>query len=191
MVIGKEALRAEYKKQLQLLPEQDRQEQSKAIAARLSLFLKEQSGTWALFCPLVDEPNLIGLLDSCPHIQWVFPKVLSKTSMAFYKVLNRETMVASSWGICEPGDDSIEPTPGSAIDGCIVPGIAFDRMGCRLGRGGDYYDRFLQDFKGLKLGVTFRQALAIQGLPSESHDQRMNHVVSADDWIAMEHIELK
>ena len=51
------------------------------------------------------------------------------------------------------------------------------RDGERLGRGGGYYDRYLNDYTGLKIGICFSEQLA-SGLPIEEHDHRMNMVIS-------------
>lgn len=59
----------------------------------------------------------------------------------------------------------------------LVPGVAFDQQGRRLGRGGGYYDRLLARAKGAKLGVALDwQVLPL--LPSAAHDVRMNLVVT-------------
>lgn len=183
MPVEKDSLRAHYKRKLHDINSQERLAQSEQISLRLFQFLKNHSGTWALFSPLNDEPDLISLCEQCGHLRWVFPKVLSKTEMSFYRVGCRDQMVASSWGINEPEGSAEDQVTTNDITGCLVPGIAFDDKGTRLGRGGGYYDRFLQNFKGLKLGVTFNQGLTSETLPRRSHDQQMNIVVSPKMWI--------
>lgn len=89
----------------------------------------------------------------------------------------------------EPGYCTIpEPVPGlvpksvvdpAKIDVVIVPGSVFDRFGGRLGYGGGYYDRFLdQEAAGaLRIGLAFELQLVDQ-VPLESHDQLMDFVVT-------------
>ena len=68
--------------------------------------------------------------------------------------------------------------PGDAIDAILVPGIAFDRQGRRLGHGGGYYDRLLAETRGaVVLGVGFECQLE-SGIPEETHDQRVQGVVT-------------
>jgi 5-formyltetrahydrofolate cyclo-ligase len=59
-----------------------------------------------------------------------------------------------------------------------VPGLAFDRAGWRLGYGGGYFDRFLQDFGGVSVGAVF-QALLLDSLPHGEYDVPMQ-------WLVME-----
>ncbi|GFN22052.1 5-formyltetrahydrofolate cyclo-ligase [Thermanaeromonas sp. C210] len=54
-----------------------------------------------------------------------------------------EDLSPGTWGIMEPRRDTLRPVKPQAIDLCIVPGVAFDEEGNRLGYGAGYYDRFL------------------------------------------------
>jgi 5-formyltetrahydrofolate cyclo-ligase len=59
----------------------------------------------------------------------------------------------------------------------IVPGVAFDETGGRLGRGRGYYDRMLRDVLGIKVGVGYDWQV-VPCLPSSSHDVRMDVIVT-------------
>lgn len=185
-MVVKEALRSSFKRLIHILPPDSKQVQSLQIQDQLIEFLQRQQGCWTLFSPLNDEPNLVGLLEASSHLQWVFPRVESKIKMSFYKVTDSDQLVASAWGVLEPGPEQGSAVSKDEIRGCILPGLAFDIYGHRLGRGGGYYDRFLMNFKGLKLGVTFQQTLTRERLPSESHDQKMNIVISPQEWIEVD-----
>jgi 5-formyltetrahydrofolate cyclo-ligase len=66
----------------------------------------------------------------------------------------------------------------------IVPGIAFDRNGYRLGYGRGYYDRYLQDKKYVfSLGLAFEIQLLDNNLPRECFDQKVNAVATEDKII--------
>ncbi len=60
----------------------------------------------------------------------------------------------------------------------LVPGLAFDRQGHRLGRGGGYYDRLLDGAAGLKIGIAFDWQLRPTPLPVAAHDIGMNLLVT-------------
>ena len=62
------------------------------------------------------------------------------------------------------------------IDLIIVPGVAFDRTGNRLGRGKGYYDKILKTSAAFKIGVCFGFQL-LDSVPVEEHDVPMNHVI--------------
>lgn len=59
----------------------------------------------------------------------------------------------------------------------LVPGLAFGGRGERLGRGRGYYDRYLENFTGIKIGVCFDEQIR-QQVPMDEHDQKMDYIVS-------------
>lgn len=85
-----------------------------------------------------------------------------------------------SFHIEEPtGNDLTDP---ATIELVVVPGVAFDRQGRRLGRGKGYYDRFLQSSRATKVGVGYEFQL-IDEVPSEPHDINMDIVVTPNATI--------
>ena len=60
---------------------------------------------------------------------------------------------------------------------CIVPALAFDRRGFRLGYGGGYYDKFLKEFDGVSLGVTY-DALIADKLPTGVYDVPVDVIIT-------------
>lgn len=65
------------------------------------------------------------------------------------------------------------------LDLVIVPGVAFDREGRRLGRGGGYFDRFLEKVpkRVPRIGLAFRFQV-VKTLPAETHDQPVTRVIT-------------
>ena len=72
------------------------------------------------------------------------------------------------------GNDLTDP---SDIELVVVPAVAYDREGRRLGRGKGFYDRFLMQTKATKVGVGYEFQL-VDELPSEPHDVPMDMVVT-------------
>lgn len=72
------------------------------------------------------------------------------------------------------GEDVTDP---SEIELVVVPAVAYDRKGKRLGRGKGFYDRFLKQTKATKVGVGYEFQL-LDELPSEPHDIPMDIVVT-------------
>lgn len=70
--------------------------------------------------------------------------------------------------------------PLGAIDMVVIPGMAFDRKGYRVGRGRGFYDRFLsqQDFQGVRCALCFHEQLQEQPIPCEDHDVPMDLIVT-------------
>ncbi|WP_102126434.1 5-formyltetrahydrofolate cyclo-ligase [Deinococcus planocerae] len=67
--------------------------------------------------------------------------------------------------------------PLTAVEAVLLPGLAFDRSGVRLGYGGGFYDRLLPGFAGLTVGV-IPEALIVPDLPAEGHDLRVGFLVT-------------
>jgi len=87
-------------------------------------------------------------------------------------------METSGPGIREPVAGTAVPL--ALIDMVVVPGLAYDRQGYRVGRGRGFYDRFLsqQDFQGVRCALCFHEQLIEEPIPCESHDIPMNLIVS-------------
>lgn len=81
-------------------------------------------------------------------------------------------------GILEPKDTAAE-VPVRDIDLVLVPCVAFDRRGCRLGKGGGFYDRFLGhgEFRGLPVGLAFSEQV-FNSLPTCPHDQQVSFIAT-------------
>jgi len=80
-------------------------------------------------------------------------------------------------GIPEPMEGM--PIPVGDIDLIIVPGLAFDKAGMRLGRGRGFYDRFLghRDFRAFSCGIAL-EAQVVEKVPIEENDKRLRMLVT-------------
>ncbi len=86
------------------------------------------------------------------------PRCLPKGGLAWHVVDGFEGLIASSFGMEEPDPRTcalFDAEDAACTDEAlaIVPGLAFDRQGYRLGYGGGFYDRFLARFKGTSMGL--------------------------------------
>ncbi len=86
-----------------------------------------------------------------------------------------QDLVVGSYGIAEPVGTLF--TEYSSIDLVIVPGLAFDKAGRRLGRGKGYYDKLLPHIAAPKLGICFPFQL-VEEVPAEAFDFRMDGVIT-------------
>lgn len=118
------------------------------------------------------------------------PKVDGSNIMSFVRVGDdwSSQLVSGGRGILQPRDGYGEPASfdesGSFI--VVTPGLAFDKTGRRLGRGGGHYDRFFEAIRALdaiKIGVCWSMQL-VPEIPVDSHDVSM-------DWICHEKGALK
>ena len=90
-----------------------------------------------------------------------------------------DQLVVGPWGLAQPDPAVVTWLPAAArIDLVVVPGLAFDRRGHRIGWGGGYYDRFLAQVQTVKIGLCY-DALVLDCIPGEPHDVPVDLVVAA------------
>lgn len=89
--------------------------------------------------------------------------------------------VSGQFGIREPGNHCAVLT-ANRLDLVLVPGVAFDSHGRRLGRGKGFYDQLLAYVRGTKCGVAFDEQI-VPEIPVEPHDVRLNCILTPSRWI--------
>ncbi|MEI8312774.1 MAG: 5-formyltetrahydrofolate cyclo-ligase [Verrucomicrobiota bacterium] len=148
---------------------------SASLAKQLRAWpLWQSSGNVAAFSALVGEPDP---LDPWPQDKQIaLPRVFGE-DLQFHWVGRRAELQPGRFGILEPAADAGEA--GHDFELILVPGLAFDLRGGRLGRGRGYYDRFLSTARGLRVGVCFEDQI-VDEVPLEHHDLRMDFVVTPD-----------
>lgn len=106
--------------------------------------------------------------------------VLEKGRLGFYEVSSLEGMHVGARGVLEP-----DPSECAAVDPadfersvCLVPGLVFDAQGYRIGYGAGYYDDFLADYPGLKVGLVRTLRISSNPLPHDGHDVPVDVLVS-------------
>ncbi|MBA4608091.1 5-formyltetrahydrofolate cyclo-ligase [Aeromicrobium sp. Marseille-Q0843] len=86
-------------------------------------------------------------------------------------------VVAGALGVPAPTGPTLGPEALATCDVALVPGLAADHAGNRLGRGAGYYDRALADFTGVTCAVVFEDEL-LPHVPREPHDQPVDLVLT-------------
>ena len=92
-------------------------------------------------------------------------------------------LAAGRYGIREPAVHCGK-LPLNRLDLMLVPGVAFDLQGRRLGRGKGYYDRMLAAFHGVTCGVAFEQQI-VHAIPVAPHDVPVNCLLTPLRWFAL------
>lgn len=153
-------------------------EKSLSIQNNLKNTLSEKAGLWAAFQSMSTEPQ-IRWSEVSEKIQWCFP-TLAQQQLTFKKSV--QTFHKSSLGFQEPTDgDDVEL---SQLQGVVVPGLAFDLKGHRLGRGRGFYDQTLENFKGSLIGVCYQSSL-VEEIPAEAHDLKCQFIVTEERSVAV------
>lgn len=95
--------------------------------------------------------------------------VPSDRSMQFRYIRSYEELETVYMDLLEPAESMTMPAGSQEIGLLIVPGVAYAETGHRIGFGGGYYDRYLQEFSGHKVSLAFEEQLCGE-VPVESHD---------------------
>ena len=115
----------------------------------------------------------------------VLPRCESDGIMTARRLRAMSELSPGAYGLLEP-DASCEIIAPAQIDLILVPGVAFDRMGHRLGQGAGYYDRFLPQTQAVRVGVCHDFAL-LEHVPVKAHDIPMDYVMTTGGMIAAGH----
>jgi 5-formyltetrahydrofolate cyclo-ligase len=135
-------------------------------------------------------------VDTAPFIEqaWsqgitvLVPRCIPSTrEMELYQFTGWDELQPGAYGIMEPSPGKARLWTEGVLPGAVlVPGLAFDRQGGRLGYGGGYYDRYYErtlhchiaDGQELPywLGLSFESQIVQGGIPSERHDIRLDGV---------------
>jgi 5-formyltetrahydrofolate cyclo-ligase len=171
--MGKAELRTHFCTLRECCPAEEVVADSAVLCERLSRFLHPASCILT-YLAFRNEPDLSPLFALLPHVNWVVPRIAKGKRLRLHPY-DPHHLVRHRFGMLEPAADLPAVDP-AALDVALVPGVAFDRRGGRLGFGGGYYDRFLPQTSALRVGITFDQCLA-EEVPCDEYDQRM-------DWLA-------
>ncbi|MBH38169.1 5-formyltetrahydrofolate cyclo-ligase [bacterium] len=181
-MITKRVVRQAVKARQALLTDVIRKRKSESFNQQLNLLLETLTfNTVACFLPMNQEPDLDinGLLS---QYQVIVPKYMDGM-YKFVHLRSLDEVTEGPYGIFEP-KDSIECDSHivqSDYTVFLVPGLAFDYMGNRVGYGKGIYDRLLEFTKGVRIGLCFHDQL-FSCLPTDFYDQRMMYVVHDEDF---------
>ncbi len=106
------------------------------------------------------------------------PKCIKGTrDMQFFVINSFKQTEKCSFGIFEPLDKECQKLNNLKNSVCIMPGLAFDKNGYRLGYGKGYYDRFLDKFDGIKIGLCYEKYL-LNEIAHDFYDIKADIVVT-------------
>lgn len=175
--LKKEHLRLIVKERLQRISNTDRLEKSQRLQSLIAQFMKKQTGSgahfWGAFMPLKDEIQV--RWHELAHKKFVYPKILD-TQMVFAEP---GKMTPGPFGLLQPVGAEVAQ---SGIQGYFIPGLAFNQRGERLGRGKGFYDRYLVNAVGIKVGVGFEDQI-FEFIPVDSHDAQMDFIITEQQVI--------
>ncbi|SHE54268.1 5-formyltetrahydrofolate cyclo-ligase [Caloramator proteoclasticus] len=105
----------------------------------------------------------------------IYPKTIKSQFKLIPCIVNKiDELTKGEYGILEP--KQFEVIDKKQIDLIFIPGVAFDKNGYRLGYGAGYYDRFLEDFKGIKVGICYDFQI-VDDVYKDEHDIKMDYLI--------------
>jgi 5-formyltetrahydrofolate cyclo-ligase len=172
----KRALRAQMREIRRLLPPATRAAAHEAIAAALDDLHRGRPGLVGAYAPGPFEASPLAFVHRLEgrgeQVAW--PRV---DGAALRLHVGPSSGLAPGYaGLLEPPADWPEVGPES-LALLLVPGLAFDAGGARLGQGGGFYDRLLGDIHGLRVGVCYA-VQRVARVPTLAHDVHVDVVVS-------------
>ena len=155
-------------------------EQKAADMCRLLQTLPAFRNADTVLCYLAagSEAETRGIIEACLRAGKCvgLPRCYEDSRMEFLPVTHvSQANERSAFGISEPPHG--EPIDPGDADLCIVPALAFDRRGFRLGYGMGFYDRYLKRFSGVAAGLCFEESLR-DALPVNRNDRPVHLIVT-------------
>lgn len=129
-----------------------------------------------IYAPLPGEVDIFPLIKMFPKKRFALPRMIFKRSLEAVFTLDSDKLVRNKCGIFEPPSDR-PAIDLKQIDLVLVPALAVDTQGNRLGFGQGYYDTFLQSYEQSLAAIVFDWQI-IARVPTEAHDRKMNIVIS-------------
>ncbi len=133
----------------------------------------------ALFASLPDEPSTRPLFEALRGQQkrCLLPRTTSAHQLEFFEVPDWEDLRPGRYGVSEPPADRVVVRLSEA-DVVVVPGVAFDASGGRLGRGKGYYDRALAHIEGPFIVGLALERQVVEEVPRDEFDRLVDVVVT-------------
>lgn len=153
---------------------EERSDQSALILSQLEkMTVFQEAKTVLLYYPKNNEVDVLPLFKRYKRDKVLLLPVTHRRGMTANPYEGNDKMHRGKVGIPEP---TTPPYEGE-IDLIIVPAVAFDKQGNRLGRGGGYYDRFLKkQSHATFIGVGYDFQL-VDEVPVRKHDQKMHRII--------------
>jgi 5-formyltetrahydrofolate cyclo-ligase len=166
----KTELRKKLKGILSNISDSDFDNWSHSLSENLNKFLNSKLIIGG-FAPISKEP--VWYTELPGDFKFAFPSYEERMLFRISTFLELEKRSDFGVEILSPKKVATEVVP----DILLIPGLAFSLKGERLGRGKGFYDRYLKDFSGTKVGLCFECQLE-DLIPTETHDQKMNLIIT-------------
>ncbi|MBR59018.1 MAG: 5-formyltetrahydrofolate cyclo-ligase [Myxococcales bacterium] len=168
-------------------------------ALRNALSTAEQTASSEQLCRLLAE---LPEIQRATHVAGYFPvrgeidvrplleELLQRGVQVYLPIIDGKDLLFGRITTLDPADLSLGPfgipapstgaEPLTSLDAVLIPGVAFDHEGNRMGRGGGYFDRALMNAsdRPCRIGVAYSCQIETNGLHAETHDVPMHIVMT-------------
>jgi len=182
----KKLVREQFCRKLREKPPVERAADSVALCERLvRSSIWEGTHTVLFYAPLANEPDIWPAFEFIIRqgLTVALPRMDAGAGGYTACVIRNpaQDLVVGHFGIREPAPFCAEH-PLNLLDLVLVPGVAFDLGGRRLGRGAGYYDRLLSKVRGTTCGIAFDEQISGE-LPVEPHDVFVDCILTPTRWL--------
>lgn len=177
--VDKSALRRQLLHSRHAVPQAEREAIHQAICQRvLSSEPYQNAGTIFAYWSTADEIDTHAIIaDALRQGKRVcVPKCMPGHRMEPRQIGSEEDLTEETFGIPEPGVHCAV-IPPEEIQLCLVPALACDASGARLGYGGGFYDRFLPKTPAYRMALCAQDRI-LEAIPVQEHDIRCNCIVT-------------
>ncbi|WP_425415095.1 5-formyltetrahydrofolate cyclo-ligase [Rhodococcus phenolicus] len=143
--------------------------------------LAAPGSTVCAYVPVGSEPGSLSLLDALRHTgsRVLVPLTSPDSVLEWAEYTGEDDLVAAEFGLREPRGPVLAPATVAQAAVVLVPALAVDRRGVRLGRGAGFYDRTLHlADPSARLIAVVRDDELVDELPEDPHDIRMTHALT-------------
>lgn len=165
------------------LTERERTEKSAAICVRAGMLLEERCPRGALVALYARkgsevEPVSLDFALRLAGFRIAYPRVVQDDRVLAFSAVTVDDLVPSRWGLREPAADAPR-VPLEEVAAFVLPGLAFDRAGGRVGWGKGHYDATLAAARAgaLSIGLAFECQL-VERVPREAHDVALGAIIT-------------
>ncbi len=175
----KKTIRKEILEKRDMLTKSQAEKLSNEIHSRVLQWDKFiNASTIMIYSNYKNEVITKGIIEDCfkTNKRLVLPKSLKDSHDILPCIVKSfDELIPGVYGIYEPDGRNI--ISKSEIELVIVPGVAFDKNGDRIGHGAGYYDRFLNDYEGIKAGICYGFQVVENVWPNEM-DIKMDYLIT-------------
>ena len=143
------------------------------------------AATVCAYVPVGTEPGSVALLDALRAAgrRVLLPIVTGRAALDWGVYFGADSLVPGPYGLREPGGLRLGPGAVVNADAVLIPALAVDRRGVRLGRGAGHYDRSLGSVTAPRIAIV-RAEEFVDRLPAEPHDVLMTAVLTPSGGFA-------